>query len=1502
MKLILCLTLLSNTLSDKFEASLYGKLQNLSNTDRISVIVLMKQEYDFSKFREDDYDGKREYIKRLAEESQRPVVEWLNSIGEAENLIQFFVINGFSVRLSKSALMELAQREDVKYIEEDVYRRLIPEEDVAYTIATYPSGSAEIPWDRQIMNADKVWNDLGYRGEGIVIGIMDSGVDVDHPVLKETWRGIAGWHDAVNGKPYPYDDNMHGTACASIIAGKYNLGIAPDAKWIAVKILDANGEASGADMLEGFNWIAGLPDSLKPRVVSNSWGTDDWDDITLFAACSTWKALGILPVFAAGNNPDAPTYQSTPGTYPMALSVGATDPNDEITYYSARGGAPNLPRWNNTYNWYALDWNRHKPDVVAPADPVLTAYPGGYFISDFAGTSAATPHVAGEAALILSKNPYLSLSQLYLAIRNNTKLIEHDIYNYPNDTTGWGRIDAYKAVLNTPLPTDPSIIVKGYIVDDRNGNVDAHLQPGERTTLIISFENRGGPTSSVSATLAFDTIPGFPHYVTYNQRTANLGPMYSGEVKDGSFDITLSSSALYDKYLYFTIKITAGSRTMYRFFHVPIVAYSYPAITDTLIYDNNIPYYNTSTDPYYVQYNYFATRFETASPCSLKAITLYFDGTATNETLFVWKHNATYDAPDAEIYAYRLIDVTTRDAWTTVTLTNPIYISKPGYFWVGIRKSSQEAVPYEDYDEALSVHVSTNDRMDPSSWWGAEYWYDFCWRPIIKAEECTSPVIVEVSSHRIDDSFYGNNDGYIDPGERFGLKVSVNNIGITADSVVGCLSPIGATADSVTIIKDTAFFGTIHHGEGDNDLDPFVIEFTKLSGLSGFNPQFLLVLNYKYMYREEWEEKEDTVSFEIPGPFATEPNAWYWYPAGTGGVYLLSSYPNGTYYWATPAVFGYGATDSIEIDSISIYAHNDANNARNLTLYLWDHNNSTGLPDGAPIYTSTAVSIPRHQSGWYSFKPNMKVPGIFWYGQNSDITQGSGLKPLFWGSPFIGLFTLANSSDNNWTNIYGSLELPLAADIKIKHNHPALSYYTPDNWDSPVVPSNSNSTTSPPILKGDTTVYISGWVALNRSNVNAVVPMGRSVRNIMFLDNYELAQVSIPGPDTISPWNYIYYSGYVDTIPAGRHTLYYAIDWDNVVPSNILNDYLRYWGEQYVFSPIGYLNYNTPTWSGYAPEMTGPGAGYRFNFTAFRTKPTLNQWVAAAVKNSLYGISGDSVDLDLRIYEDAPTSPREGFENPVALSLLGPDKIDFIATWGGNEDDLYPGVYSFGETRDSFQIIVTRSVNGYLVAGGTGTADVHLPNANFAYMENIVFPASTKQTIAVDVQSGNADIAIYLFSKGSKPGNFRNPIEYVAYADNNGAGVGEQISYSSATIDTLGLLIVRKSGSEDYTIRFNNITILPVEENQSNSINKMLYNVPSILKPGAGIEVISPTVLPLTIKLFDIQGRQVAVLVDGLVERGQKIYKIPETVRSGVYFVEVKTGSQHNIHRMIVIR
>ena len=1489
---------------------LQRKLDSMKDTDRIRVVVHLAERYNLAPFKEDDYQGKREYIKYVAEKSQKPLIDWLSTKESLSDLKTYWVFNGFAVTLTKKTILELAKKEEVEYIIDDYYRKWI--DDYPHELTTYPPGGDEMPWDILIMNADKVWR-IGYKGQGIVVGNMDTGVDPTHPVLRDNFRGIQAWYDAVYGMTTPEDHEGHGTATISHLAGKFNIGVAPEATWIAVAILDSSGGGTITQIHNGFQWVADLPDSLKPQIMSNSWGMDDWDNQEFWDDCRIWKEMGIFPIFAAGNSSAAPDSQDTPGTFPTVMSVGATDPDDNITSYSGRGGAPDLNPWNDPQYWYQPDWNLHKPDVVAPADPTTAAAPGGGYQS-FNGTSSATPHAAGEAALILSKNPGLSLSELYKIIRDNTKLVSPEHYDYPNDTTGWGRVDAYKAIINTPEPTTPHVVIEEVSIDDSGGDNDGELDPGESVNLEIKLKNLGASASQVDGELVFDTLLNHFHTITYHEPRAAFGSIGHNETSISS-DISIEASSLTPEsaYVYFTLKLTVDGQNYYRFFNIFVPMQNQPARTDTLVNDNGNPYWNTGNDGEYANWNYFAERYEVAAPCSLTAIQVYFDATTSQETLFVWKHNSEYNAPDSEIWGYKVISVNTADAWTTVAIDPPIYVGSAGYFWVGISKdpSSANAVPYQDDDAPpQGINLSTNNRMDPSSWTMRDYWYTFTMRPIVKTEPITSPSITMVSDYRLDDSDFGNGDGYIDPGEKASLRVSLKNIGVVAHNVQGILRPADATTeDNVIIIDSTASFGTVKHGVngGTNDSDPFVIQFFDESNMQGWDPQFKLILTYNYG-TDNSSSGSDTVNFTVSGPWAPEANLQYFYSMGSGGLWLISGLVTG--YYATFAQFGMAPEDSIYVDSVYIYAYNAGRLNATMNFYIWENDPVNNVPGSIIFQTSRTVA--RNTSEWWSIAVQRKLPGVFWYGQNANISATRDVEPIFWGSQLIGQFTYVDG-DNNWSGgpDIGWVSLPISGYWEIAHDHPSISYYAPQGWDWPIVPSHtSGDTTVPSLLYGDTTLYISGWVCLNRSAVDAIIETGDTLWNYLFLDNYSRAATYLPGLDTLSGWEYTYYKGYADTIPPGRHTLYVGLDWDHVVSSNIYNNYLRYWGQQYVFMPRTSLPANAPLLSEEkAPDLTGPGTGYYFNSDVYKFYLNANSWVGIAVKNEHYGQSGDSIDIDLRLFTDAPTSAYDGFTNAVEASNLGPDNIEYILVWGGDNGYsgyLYPGVYSFGESRDKYYI--EKAVpEYYMVYGGGLTERVDLNPDDIIHVENILITAGSKATIPVNVISGTADIAVGLYSikNGSIIDPFKNTLEYVAYADDNGPGSGETISYTPSTTDTFALVIIQKQpGSSTTTVEIGSLSqSLPIGEHYDEPVaSRLIFHVPAILRSSGSILLNLPAESRVTVSMYNIQGRKVAVLKEGKVRAGMYRLTPPRDLRAGIYFVVLDTESKRMVKKTVVIK
>ena len=267
--------------------------------------------------------------------------------------------------------------------------------------------------------------------------------------------------------PEPCDDDGHGTHTMGTMVGldgTNQIGMAPKARWIGCRNMD-HGWGSPATYTECFQWFIAPTridgndpnPSLAPDVISNSWSCPEAEGCTdpnvLKSVVNAVRAAGILTVQSAGNDgPQCGTISDPAAIYAASLTVGATDGADAIAGFSSRGP---VTRDGS---------NRLKPEVVAPGVSVRSSVPGsGYGYKS--GTSMAAPHVAGLAALLISARPYLKGNVTFLeeTIRMNAvpKISSESCggvsgSQIPNNTYGWGRIDAWQAiqaVLELPLYT-----------------------------------------------------------------------------------------------------------------------------------------------------------------------------------------------------------------------------------------------------------------------------------------------------------------------------------------------------------------------------------------------------------------------------------------------------------------------------------------------------------------------------------------------------------------------------------------------------------------------------------------------------------------------------------------------------------------------------------------------------------------------------------------------------------------------------------------------------------------------------------------------------------------------------------------------------------------------------------------------------------------------------------------------------------------------------------------
>ncbi len=334
-------------------------------------------------------------------------------------------------------------------------------------------------WGISKIRADLVHNALGINGAGIVVASIDSGVDWQHPALQSRYRGYTGagklpqhlgnWFDATSqGATYPVDSNGHGTHTMGTMVGGNGIGVAPGAQWIAARAFDSSGSAQSSWLHSAFQWILapnGNP-ALAPDLVNNSWGSSFGASTEFQPDIQALLSAGIYPVFSAGNNgPNSGTVGS-PGSLDSAFAVGATDINDEVALFSSRGPSP---------------WGKIKPEVSAPGKEVRSSLPGGAY-GTLSGTSMAAPHTSGVAALMLQASPGLAnnLSGLSYAITSTAIWLGNPI---PNNDYGWGRIDAYNAV----MAVGPFGTIQGAVTRANTGT------PIGNATLAITPHD-GGPT------------------------------------------------------------------------------------------------------------------------------------------------------------------------------------------------------------------------------------------------------------------------------------------------------------------------------------------------------------------------------------------------------------------------------------------------------------------------------------------------------------------------------------------------------------------------------------------------------------------------------------------------------------------------------------------------------------------------------------------------------------------------------------------------------------------------------------------------------------------------------------------------------------------------------------------------------------------------------------------------------------------------------------------------
>ncbi|MFC7302976.1 S8 family serine peptidase [Streptomyces monticola] len=325
---------------------------------------------------------------------------------------------------------------------------------------------AEATLDRSTrqVHAPEAWA-AGYDGKGTKVAVLDTGADAGHPDLKGRIAAAENFTDSDSTD----DRQGHGTHTLSTAGGSgaasggKKKGVAPGAQLLNGKVLNDSGSGATSWIIAGMEWAV----ENKADVVSMSLGSQgptDCDDPMSTAAEELARKSGALFVVAAGNEGPSLNTISSPGCAPSVLTVGAADRDDSTAPFSGRGPA----RTTHTL----------KPEITAPGVAISAASAGGrgvYAYQSMSGTSMATPHVAGAAAVLKQRHPDWTPAQLKAALVSAADpRIPGDVHE-----TGGGLLDVKGAVDQQVLGA-PAV---------QGGSFDWPQDEGDSKTVEVPYTN-----------------------------------------------------------------------------------------------------------------------------------------------------------------------------------------------------------------------------------------------------------------------------------------------------------------------------------------------------------------------------------------------------------------------------------------------------------------------------------------------------------------------------------------------------------------------------------------------------------------------------------------------------------------------------------------------------------------------------------------------------------------------------------------------------------------------------------------------------------------------------------------------------------------------------------------------------------------------------------------------------------------------------------------------------
>lgn len=580
------------------------ELQNVMNQkgdEMISINIILKSQMELNKLRNKPYnfsdkevrrDALVDELKLFSQKEQEEILSILNSERGNESVSDIschWLANYINCKAKRDVIYKLADHPDVYLIGYNEEKILIENNESVKVRA-----NNEMTENISKVNADDVW-EMGYTGDGVVVAVIDSGVNYNHVDIKNNlWDGGAEFpnhgYNTYDKNNDPMDKYGHGSHCAGTVCGDGSsgtrTGIAPKATLMCVKSVSDEGTGTANHINEGMEWAIEHHADVLSMSLGVSLPTLSEKEM-LRRSCVTALELGVVASVAAGNYgeyqyqlikpvPDNvivpggcpppwlhPDQEANAGGLSCVVAIGATDYNDSPANFSSSGPVT----WQDS-EFADYPYNPSigliRPDVSAPGVSIVSLdYSSNNGHTSMNGTSMATPCVAGIMCLMLEKDPNLTPADICRILETSSvKLSEHK-----DNKTGTGRVDALAAI--NAIDNGKFSFVRSEILDE-TGNNNANANAGENVNVNIAFKNNSDETfNNLKAVLRCNN-----ELVEITDSLAQINSISANEeyTISNEFSITIDENTLAKTLLALDIYFYDEDDNLVSYFRTPVYA------------------------------------------------------------------------------------------------------------------------------------------------------------------------------------------------------------------------------------------------------------------------------------------------------------------------------------------------------------------------------------------------------------------------------------------------------------------------------------------------------------------------------------------------------------------------------------------------------------------------------------------------------------------------------------------------------------------------------------------------------------------------------------------------------------------------------------------------------------------------------------------------------------------------------------------------------------------